>query len=229
MNRIFIGWDSNEAFAYDVCRASIIHQTDAACVIRPLNQRALRAMGLYWRPEDPLASTEFTYTRFLVPKLCDYRGWALFVDCDILFRHDIAELFEEIDERFAVMVVKHDHKPTAKTKMGQAIQSAYPRKNWSSVILWNCGHPANRILTPEVVNGQSGAFLHRFQWLEDAQIGALPLGWNYLVGYNTLKQCPEPKAAHFTEGIPGIHPGHDNDEFASEWNRVAAQLKLGPT
>lgn len=227
MNRIFIGWDSTEALAFDVCQHSLVTNTHEACVVRPLNQRALKAMGLYWRVPDPLASTEFTYTRFLVPALCDWNGWALFADCDILFRADVSELFELADERFAVMVVKHDHKPTSTTKMGQAIQSAYPRKNWSSVMLWNCGHPANRRLKPSLVNSQTGAYLHRFQWLEDAQIGALPLAWNYLVGWNTREQCPEPKAAHFTEGIPGIHPGHDQDEFAGEWLRAVSRLKLG--
>lgn len=227
MNRIFIGWDSNEALAYDVCRFSVAEHAKDGSVIRPLNQRALRVLGIYWRPVDPLAATEFTYTRFLVPHLCGHKGWALFADCDILFRADVGELFELADPRFAVMVVKHDHQPTARTKMGQAIQTAYPRKNWSSVVLWNCGHPANRLLTPNVVNEQTGAFLHRFQWLEDAQIGGLPLCWNYLVGWNTLKQCPEPKAAHFTEGIPGIHPGHDEDEFAGEWLRAVSRLKIG--
>jgi len=228
MNRIFIGWDSSEALAYDVCRFSLAeHAISEGSVIRPLNQRALRALGVYWRPADPLAATEFTYTRFLVPHLCEYSGWALFADCDILFRADVGELFEQADARFAAMVVKHDHKPTASTKMGQAIQTAYPRKNWSSVVLWNCGHPANRLLTPAAVNERSGAFLHRFQWLEDAQIGGLPLGWNYLVGWNTKEQCPEPKAVHFTEGIPGIHPGHDADEYASEWLRAVSRLKLG--
>lgn len=227
MNRIFIGWDSREALAYDVCRYSLSSHARDGHVIRPLAQRALRALGLYWRPEDPLASTEFTYTRFLVPALANYQGWALFADCDILFRADVGELFELAEDRYAVMVVKHDHQPRATTKMGQAIQTAYPRKNWSSVVLWNCGHPANRRLTPNLVNEQSGAFLHRFQWLEDAQIGALPLAWNYLVGWNTQAQCPEPKAAHFTEGIPGIHPGHDSDEYAGEWLRAVSRLKLG--
>lgn len=227
MNRIFIGWDSSEAIAYDVCRLSIETHAKDACHTRPLNQRALRALGHYWRQPDPLAATEFTYTRFLVPKLCDYAGWALFADCDILFRADVGELFELAEDRYAAMVVKHDHQPAATRKMGGRAQTTYPRKNWSSVILWNCGHPANRRLTPDLVNEQTGAFLHRFQWLEDAQIGGLPLGWNYLVGWNTKAQCPAPKAAHFTEGIPGIHPGHDSDEYAGEWLRAVSRLTLG--
>lgn len=227
MNRVFIGWDSREALAYDVCRHSIEAHASDGVMIRPLKERALRAMGVYWRPADPLASTEFTYTRFLVPALANYEGWALFADCDILFRADVGELFDLADDRFAAMVVKHDHRPAATRKMAGQAQTSYPRKNWSSVILWNCRHPANRILSPEIVNHQTGAFLHRFQWLEDAQIGALPLGWNYLIGWNTREQCPEPKAAHFTEGIPGIHPGHDSDEYAGEWFRAVSQLMPG--
>lgn len=225
MNHIFIGWDSREAVAFDVCRASIIKHVSGATSIRPLNQRALRAAGLYWRERDPLASTEFTYTRFLVPYQQAFRGWALFCDCDILFRADVSELFALADASKAVLVVKHDHRPTATTKMGQALQTAYPRKNWSSVVLWNCGHPANRVLSPTTVNSRSGAYLHRFQWLSDGMIGELPLAWNYLVGYNTLAQVPDPKAVHFTEGIPGIHPGHEGDEFAGEWLQAVDDLK----
>lgn len=227
MNRIFIGWDSNEAVAYDICRHSIIGHARSATMTRSLNQRALRAAKLYTRERDPLASTEFTYTRFLVPTLCGHDGWALFLDCDILCRRDITELFKLADDSKAVMVVKHDHRPTATTKMGQAIQSAYPRKNWSSVMLWNCGHEANRPVDAYMVNNATGAYLHRFQWLEDEQIGELPVAWNYLVGWNTAAQCEDPALVHFTEGIPGIHPGHEGDEYAAEWLDAADRLRRG--
>ena len=226
MHRIFIGWDSREALAYDVCAHSIVSNTTEACSVSPLRLRALRAMGLYRRDPDPLAATEFSLTRFLVPKLAGYQGWALFTDCDILFRAPIEELFALADPDKAVMVVKHDHQPKALTKMGGLRQTVYPRKNWSSVVLWNCGHPANSILIPDTVNGAAPSFLHRFEWLRDDEIGTLPLGWNYLVGWNTVAQCPEPKAVHFTEGIPGIHVGHLDDEYAKEWLQTVAQLSL---
>jgi hypothetical protein len=160
------------------------------------------------------------------PRLMRYKGWALFTDCDVLFRAPIEELFALADPTKAVMVVKHDHRPTATRKMGGLRQTVYPRKNWSSVVLWNCGHEANGILTTPIVNGSAPSFLHRFEWLEDDEIGELPLAWNYLVGWNTLAQCPEPRAVHFTEGIPGIHAGHLGDEFAEEWLQTVAQLSL---
>lgn len=227
MNKVWIGWDHREASAYEVCKRSILDTAKRPTFIRPLNVRQLRAMGLYSRAPDPLSSTEFTFTRFLVPQLCNYTGWAVFMDCDIMVRADIQELFDLADETKAVQVVKHDYQPTATTKMGGALQSAYPRKNWSSVVLWNCAHPANKAVTVQAVNEKSGAWLHRFQWLDDGLIGELPVEWNYLVGHNSVRECDAPKAVHFTTGIPGIHPGHDDDEYAAEWLLIADRLNQG--
>jgi len=202
MINIFIGYDPREDVAYKVCKHSIIKRTPDA-VIQPLIKKDLEAENYYTRSIDKLASTEFTFTRFLVPALMDYKGWALFIDCDMLLQSDITELFKLADDQYAVMVVKHAFHPTHTVKMDGRIQSRYPRKNWSSVMLFNCGHPSNKILTKDLVNDETkdGAYFHRFSWLEDKEIGTLHHEWNYLVGHHYLHDGP-PKLIHYTEGGP---------------------------
>lgn len=200
--RVFVGWDPSEAIAYDVCRHSIITRASVPVEIRPLKLSELRAQGLYSRTGDPLAATEFTYSRFLTPHLAGYEGWALFCDCDFLWLADIAELIALIDDRYAVMCVQHDHRPKESTKMEGAVQTRYPRKNWSSMVLYNCGHAANRALTAEIVNRESGAFLHRFQWLDDDLIGSVPETWNWLEGWCDKPDAGPPKVIHYTRGGP---------------------------
>jgi lipopolysaccharide biosynthesis glycosyltransferase len=145
-------------------------------------------------------STEFAFTRFLVPALQNYQGWALFTDCDILWLDDIAGLYAERDDKFAVQVVKQNHIPQNDIKMDGQVQQQYPRKNWSSVILFNCSHPANKYLTPSYVNTIPGKELHTFAWLRDHEIGDLSPGWNFLVGHT--KHTVKPRAMHFTDGGP---------------------------
>lgn len=222
--KIFIGWDSTEEIAYDVCVASIRRHARNRPDIVPLKQPELRAQGLYWREKDPLASTEFTYTRFLVPTLCSFSGWALFMDCDFLFTADVEELFRRADDKYALMCVKHDYRPTEKTKMDGAVQTVYPRKNWSSLVLWNCGHPANAVLRPEVVNSETGAFLHRFQWLDDDLIGELPGDWNWLEGWNAVPEQGLPRAIHFTRGGPWFPDWQDVD-YADLWKEERRRLE----
>lgn len=151
-------------------------------------------------------STEFSHTRFLVPALSNYKGWALFMDSDMIFLSDIEDLFALCDDKYAVMVYKHIHKPTpGDTKMDGRIQSPYFRKNWSSFMLINCGHLANRYLTKERVNTMSGADLHAFSWLDDRDIGSLPNGYNYIVGVSPklpVQMSGRPQVLHYTEGGP---------------------------
>jgi lipopolysaccharide biosynthesis glycosyltransferase len=199
---VYVGWDSREDIAYRVCRHSILKRSSVPVAVEPIIQSEMRERGLYTRPVDPLASTEFTYTRFFVPYLMGYRGWALFCDCDFLFLADIADLFDLVDDRYAVMCVHHDHQPRENWKMDGAVQTVYPRKNWSSLVLYNCSHPKNRVLTPELVNRETGSFLHRFQWLDDADIGAVPETWNWLEGWNEKPESGHPNAVHYTRGGP---------------------------
>ncbi len=199
--KVFVGYDIREDIAYQVCEYSVKKHQPQAEVI-PLKQKELRESGIYTRPVDPLSSTEFTFTRFLVPYLSDYKGWAVFVDCDFVFTDDVKNLFDQADDNYAVMVVQHDYTPKEGLKMDGCKQLPYPRKNWSSTILWNCGHPSNKQITPEVVNAQTGQYLHRFQWLQDKEIGNLKPEWNWLVGWYKEPQDGAPKALHYTEGGP---------------------------
>jgi hypothetical protein len=199
--KIFIGYDIREDIAFQVCEYSILKHRPTAEVIA-LKQKDLREAGTYTRSIDPLSSTEFTFTRFLVPYLADYKGWALFIDCDFVFVDDVKKLFDQADDKYAVMVVQHDYTPKEGLKMDGCKQLSYPRKNWSSAILWNCGHPANRQIDPDIVNTQTGQYLHRFQWLTDSEIGHLSPEWNWLAGWYSEPQDGSPKAIHYTEGGP---------------------------
>ena len=198
---VYVGYDPREDIAYRVCEHSIYKNTPGA-EVKPIKQDQLRRDGIYTRDVDTLSSTEFTFTRFLVPELTNNQGWALFCDCDIVWDIDLIELFELADESKAVMVVKHEHRPTSITKMDGKQQSQYPRKNWSSVILWNCSHPSNKKLTLADVNNKDPAYLHRFQWLQDHEIGELPARYNFLVGWNQIADTGKPAAYHWTEGGP---------------------------
>ena len=215
---ILIGWDSREDIAYEICKDSIISTTQNQTNITPIKQQELRKAGIYKREIDMLASTEFTFTRFLVPHLCNFQGWALFCDCDFLFLEDVKNIFDLADDRYAVMVVKHDYKPKNRTKMDGQTQLPYPRKNWSSLILWNCGHHKNKILTANKINEPSvdGAYLHRFQWLDDVEIGNISQEWNWLVNWYKEPKDGHPKALHFTEGGPWFKD-YENCEYANKW------------
>lgn len=223
---VFIGWDAREVEAYEVCRHSLVRHASQPLLIRPLIADELRAAGLYWRPVDPLASTDFAYTRFLVPALMGYTGWALFLDCDFLFTADIADLFRLRDPELALLCVKHDYRPSELTKMDGRPQTVYPRKNWSSFVLWNCAHPANRALTPELVNREAGSFLHQFRWLDDREIGEIPETWNWLEGWSTPPEDAPPRAIHFTRGGPWF-PQWQHVHYADLWHREAALMRGG--
>jgi lipopolysaccharide biosynthesis glycosyltransferase len=214
--KVFIGWDSREDIAYQVCKASILRHTSIPVDIQPVVQSELRQRGVYTRESDPFSSTEFSFTRFLTPYLAGYTGWAVFMDCDFLFRGDIAGLMDYADGAKACLTVQHDYRPSETVKMDNKAQHQYPRKNWSSFMFINCAHPQVKALTPEVVNRESGMFLHRFQWLTDDVIGSLPIAWNYLEGWYTRDHCPNPIAVHYTRGGPWF-PGYQDVEYAEEW------------
>jgi lipopolysaccharide biosynthesis glycosyltransferase len=225
---IYLGFDPREAMAFAVARASIKRHLSQPIRVRGLVLSRLRAQGLYWREHArhdgqlwdvisgaPMA-TEFSIARFMVPILAR-TGWALFLDADMLALGDLAELFAAADERYAVMCVKHDYAPAATIKMDGQAQTTYPRKNWSSLMLFNCEHPANALLTPALVNSLPGRDLHRFCWLDDDLIGAIDPAWNYLVGHSD--KAIEPKIVHFTEGGPWF-AGYENVPYAREWREA---------
>ena len=219
--KIFIGWDSREDIAYQVCKQSILEHTSVPVEISPLKLKTLQKQNLYWRDVDKLASTEFTFSRFLVPELNLFDGWALFIDCDFLFLDDVAKLFAQTNNKYAVMCAQHDYTPKEGVKMDGQTQTVYPRKNWSSMMLFNCSHPSNKILTRELVNDESttGQYLHRFSWLKDKEIGKISHEWNWLVGWYKESKDGKPSALHYTEGGPWFKEYEDCD-YAVNWYKV---------
>lgn len=216
--RIFIGYDPRESVAYHTLCHSILSRSSIPVAFIPVNTTNLR--GIYTRNHDPHQSNEFSFTRFLVPHLAGYKGWAVFMDCDQLVMTDIAGLYRLIDPNKAVMVVKHEYEPADEEKYLGAKQYKYPRKNWSSVVLWNCGHAANLRVDPNYVNTAPALDLHRFRWLPDELIGELPVTWNWLVGeyhygyMGVYKQ--DVNNYHFTVGGPYFDE-YGHIDGAEEW------------
>jgi hypothetical protein len=208
---VFIGFDPRETVAFNVLCQSIHARSTQPVCIAPL---ALSQLGqVYTRERNPLQSTDFSFSRFLTPFLCDYAGWSVFMDCDMLMLDDIAKLWALRDERYAVMCVKHDHRPKEAVKFLGAVQTKYEKKNWSSVMLFN--NARCRALTPEYVNRATGLELHQFKWLgDDSLIGELPHRWNHLVGYDAPSR--DVSLVHYTLGGPYFNEYLDCD-YASEW------------
>jgi lipopolysaccharide biosynthesis glycosyltransferase len=218
MIRIFIGFDPRETVAWHVLCHSILARSSQPVSFVPLALHQLG--GCFNRPRDPLQSTDFSFTRFLVPYLSGYEGWSLFMDCDMLVRADIAELWDLRDDRYAVMCVKHDHRPLETVKFLGAPQTAYGKKNWSSVMLFN--NARCRSLTPDYVNTASGLELHQFKWVGgDDAIGELPHTWNHLVGHDALD--PEAKNVHYTTGGPYFSQ-YSTVEFSEAWRLERSML-----
>lgn len=239
---IFLGHDTRELDAFAVAHASAVANMKGARIpVKAIVLDDMRRLGYYVRPTtvrggclyDRISaapmSTEFAISRFLVPHLAGRDGWALFADCDVMFRCDPAEIFDMADKRFAVQCVKHTHLPTDAAmieavnrglpvadgvKMDGQTQQFYSRKNWSSVVLWNLGHRANRKLTLDMVNALPGRDLHALCWLDDSEIGELPADCNHLVNVNARN--PSARVVHFTEGVPSMK-GYESCEFADEW------------
>ncbi|UPY37976.1 hypothetical protein [Sediminicoccus sp. KRV36] len=218
--KVFIGHDPREDLAWQVCRHAILRHSPTLSV-HPLRQEVLRELGLYTRAPDLAASTAFSLTRFLTPYLAapDVAaddGWSLFADCDILFTVDLRRILDGLAPGKAVHVVQHDYAPRQAIKMDGQPQARYPRKNWSSLMLFNGAHPATRALTPAVVNRMTPAQLHRLEWAGgDAAIGALPPAWNFLVGEYEPPEAT-PWGIHFTNGGPWFSETRDVD-YAHLW------------
>jgi lipopolysaccharide biosynthesis glycosyltransferase len=231
---VFIGYDPREVAGFAVARHSI-RRFDRYTPISGLVLGDLRNRGLYSRPtqertnsdgrrqlwdiiSDAPMSTEFSISRFLVPHLAS-QGWALFVDGDVMALRNLSRVFDMVDSQWAVMCVKHRHQPEEGTKMDGQLQTQYARKNWSSVMLFNCEHPSNRRLTVEMVNTLPGRDLHRFCWLGDDEIGELSPDFNYLVGSTQLADGHTPALVHFTRGLPDM-AGYEDQEYADEWREM---------
>jgi hypothetical protein len=211
---VFIGYDRDEIVAYHVLCQSIVERASIPVRFTPLHLPSLG--GAFARERLPEQSSDFAFSRFLTPYLSGYEGWSLFMDCDMLLRADLAELFALRDDRYAVMVCQHDYTPKGEVKFLNNQQTRYAKKNWSSVMLFN--NARCRPLTPEYVSTASGLQLHQFKWLEQEElIGSLPLEWNWLVGEYAYN--PQARNAHFTLGGPYFRDYADGD-YADEWRAV---------
>jgi len=213
---LYVGYDPREAVAYHVFCQSVIDYTSVPVEFHPLHQTTLGVDG----QRD--GTNAFIYSRFLVPELQGYEGWAIFCDGDMVLRDDLKNLWDHRDDSKAVMVVKHDYQTKYNVKyIGnrqlQAQNTSYPRKNWSSVVLWNCGHPANRILTKDFINEADGATLHRFKWLHDNDIGEIPKEWNHLCMEYDYDEGA--KLVHFTLGVPGF-TNYVRCDYHQDWNEA---------
>jgi lipopolysaccharide biosynthesis glycosyltransferase len=218
MIRIFIGFDPRETVAYHTLAHSIMARSSQPLAFTPLALDNLR--GIMTRERHPLQSTDFSFSRFLTPYLSGYDGWSIFMDCDMLVLDDIANLWALRDERYAAMVVKHQHVPAETVKFLNAPQSKYEKKNWSSVMLFN--NAKCKALTPEYVNSASGLELHQFKWLDnDDLIGEIPHRWNHLVGYDAPRR--EVSLLHYTIGGPYFKQWQEC-EYAAEWQAEKAKI-----
>jgi len=239
--KIYIGYDPREFAAFCVARYTLKYHLTQHIPVYGLILQDLIDEGLYRRPIeyrksaadkpvmwDPISdapmSTQHANSRFLVPHLAK-DGWALFCDGDMLFRSNVARMFDVLDESKAIYCVKHKHRPKPGTKMDGQSQTRYSRKNWSSFIVFNCDHPANKALTLDLINTAPGRDLHALCWLEDEQIGELGPEWNWLVGHSDEEI--DPKNVHFTEGVPDM-VGYENVRYADEWRDALMDCARGP-
>ena len=210
---IYIGYDEVEIVAYHTLSQSIIKHASGPVRISPICSKHFQKF--FNRPRDEKQSNDFSFTRFLVPYLNNYDGYAIFMDCDMMLKTDIYEVLNEIDTNNAISVVQHDYTPSDTVKYLNKVQYAYPRKNWSSFVVWNCSHEKNRKLTPTFVESASGLELHRFTWLLDTEIGGLDSRWNWLVG-DYVNPPMDVKNVHWTIGGPYFEEYSDVD-FSAEW------------
>jgi lipopolysaccharide biosynthesis glycosyltransferase len=218
---LFSGYDPRESIAYHVLIQSVLQTSSVPVCDIPLHTSMLKNFD---GQQD--GTNAFIYSRFLVPSLMNYEGWALYCDSDMLFRDDIAKLWALRDDRYAVMVVKHDYKTRYKLKAIGTVMEArnddYPRKNWSSMVLWNCGHPSNKIVTTEFASQAGGKTLHRFNWLNDDEIGEIPAKWNHLVG--EYPYDANAKLVHFTLGSP-CFDYYRHCDYSDEWGSYKEQVE----
>jgi hypothetical protein len=214
MINIFIGYDSKEKIAHHILSESILRRSTKPVAITPIYLPNIK--DDFVRERNNLSSTEFSFSRFIIPHLMNYQGWALFMDCDMLMMADIAELWRLRDDKYAVQLCKHDYTPKDETKFLGQVQSKYAKKNWSSFMLLNCKKCPT--LTPDYVNKASGLELHQFKWLENEElIGSLPLEWNWLVGEYPYKK--DVKNVHYTDGGPYFKE-YNTCDYSSEWYNV---------
>jgi hypothetical protein len=217
---IYIGFDAVETTAFHTLAQSIIEYASGPIRISPICSK--HYSKFFNRERDEKQSNDFSFTRFLVPYLNNYDDFAIFMDCDMMLRTDIFEVLKNLNPNNAISVVKHDYTPSNTVKYLNNVQYAYPRKNWSSFVVWNCGHPKNTTLTPEFVEKATGLTLHRFTWLDDHEIGELDVKWNWLVG-DYINPPTDVKNVHWTLGGPYFEE-YSTVDFSNEWFKMNKKM-----
>ncbi len=218
--RIIVGFDQREAVAYHTFCQSVLEKASVPVSFMPLAENTLAG----YKEVHTDGSNKFIYSRFLTPYLCDYSGWAIFADGDMVCRDDIYALWSLRDQAKAVQVVKHDYLTKANEKYLGNKNENYPRKNWSSLVLWNCGHKSNRLLTPKFIQDKPGSYLHRFAWLKDGEIGELPAEWNWLA--IEYPENSSAKIVHYTLGTP-CFSAYKDESSSNIWNECYQRLIEG--
>ena len=209
---IVVGFDQRESVAYHTFTQSVIENSTVPVRFLPLSISSLSN----YKEVHKDGSNEFIYSRFLVPYMMNFKGWAIYADGDMVCLEDIKKLWNLRDNKYAVQVVKHDYKTKITEKYWGNKNEDYPRKNWSSLILWNCEHEAHKILTPDFIQNQSGAFLHRFSWINDDEIGSLDKEWNWLAMEYEEK---EPiNLIHYTIGTPCFKE-YEKKSLSQHWKK----------
>ena len=218
--KIVVGFDQREAIAYHTFSQRVLEKSSLPVLFLPLSINTLKG----YKETHNDKSNDFVYSRFLTPYLHNFEGWAIFADGDMVCQSDIKELWDLRDETKALQVVMHDYKTKFNQKYLGNTNENYPRKNWSSLILWNCSHPKHKVLTPDFISSQTGKYLHRFSWLDDEDIGELPIDWNWLA--IEYPNNPEAKIIHYTLGTP-CFKDYRNTEMAVTWHEVQQKVNEG--
>lgn len=211
--KLVVGFDQRESIAYHVFCQSVIQKSTQPISIHPLSINTIS----FYNELHTDRSNAFTYSRFLTPYLMNFQGWAIYADGDMVCQDDISLLWALRDNSKAVQVIKHDYQTKNSTKYLNNINVNYPKKNWSSVIIWNCEHPKNKCLSPELISSSDGKFLHRFMWLDEEDIGELPVEWNWLA--IEYPHNPNAKLIHYTLGTPCFNDYFES-EMSDEWHRA---------
>lgn len=217
---LFVGFDQREAIAYHVFCQSVIQHSSLPIQITPL---APNSINFYHESHED-GSNVFTYSRFLTPYLMNFSGWAIFADGDMVCKEDLANLWKLRDSQKAVQVIKHDYKTKSPIKYLGNKNENYPRKNWSSLILWNCSHPKHKILTPSFIKDTNGAYLHRFSWLDDTEIGEINPEWNWLA--TEYDDNPNAKIIHYTLGTPCFKE-YRFTSMSNDWHQTLRKALQG--
>ena len=218
--KIVVGFDQREAIAYHTFSQSVLEKSSLPVIFLPLSMNTLKG----YKETHNDKSNDFVYSRFLTPYLHNFEGWAIFADGDMVCQYDIKELWDLRDETKALQVVMHDYKTKFTQKYLGNTNENYPRKNWSSLILWNCSHPKHKVLTPDFISSQTGKYLHRFSWLDDKDIGELPIDWNWLA--IEYPNNPKAKIIHYTLGTPCFRD-YRNTEMAGAWHEIQKKVNEG--